>query len=157
MESFICVCIYVEIHSCYFVYQDSFFSIAELHSNSIVCMYYNLSVHENLGCSEYLWIKLLKRLHTGYLWKKSFHFHLGKYVGVGFLAYILRVGLPWWLSGKESACQCKRCRFDPWVRKIPWRRKWQPIPVFLPGKSMDKGAWWTTVHGAEKNQTWLRY
>jgi len=26
----------------------------------------------------------------------------------------------------------KRCRFDPWVRKIPWRRAWQPIPIFLP-------------------------
>ena len=40
-------------------------------------------------------------------------------------------------SGKKSACQCrrrKRHRFDPWVRKIPWRRKWQPTPVFLPGK-----------------------
>ena len=36
---------------------------------------------------------------------------------------------------KESACQCRRPRFDPWVRKIPWRRKWQPISVFLPGKS----------------------
>ena len=47
------------------------------------------------------------------------------------------VGLPWWLSGKESICQCrrhKRCGFDPWVWKIPWRRKWQPTPVFLPGK-----------------------
>ena len=44
-------------------------------------------------------------------------------------------GLPWWLSGKESACQCRRCRFDPWAGKIPWRRKWQPTSVFLPGKS----------------------
>ena len=47
-------------------------------------------------------------------------------------------GLPWWLSGKESACQCRRCRrcgFDPFVGKIPGRRKWQPTPVFLPGKS----------------------
>ena len=44
-------------------------------------------------------------------------------------------GLPWWLSGKESACQCKRHKFDSWIGKIPWRRKWQPIPVFLPGKS----------------------
>ena len=44
-------------------------------------------------------------------------------------------GLPWWLSGKVSACQCKRHRFDLWVRKIPWKRKWQPTPVFLPGKS----------------------
>ena len=42
---------------------------------------------------------------------------------------------PWWLSGKESACQCRRCRFDLWVGKIPWRRKWQPSPVFFPGKS----------------------
>ena len=53
----------------------------------------------------------------------------------------LRSYLPrkhWWLSGKESACQYKthgRCQFDPWVRKILWRRKWQPAPVFLPGKS----------------------
>ena len=46
--------------------------------------------------------------------------------------------LPRWLSSKESACQSrrqKRCRFDPWVGKIPWRRSWQPIPVFLPGES----------------------
>ena len=41
-------------------------------------------------------------------------------------------------SCEESACQCrrcKRCRFDPWVGMIPWRRKWQPTPVFLPGES----------------------
>ena len=31
--------------------------------------------------------------------------------------------------------QCWRLRFDPWVGKIPWRRKWQPIPVLSPGKS----------------------
>ena len=46
-----------------------------------------------------------------------------------------RIWLPRWLSGKESACQCKRHRFEPWVRKIPWKRKWQPTPIFLPGKS----------------------
>ena len=42
-----------------------------------------------------------------------------------------------WLSGKESAGLCtshRRCSFDPWIRKIPWRRKWQPTPVFLPGE-----------------------
>ena len=43
--------------------------------------------------------------------------------------------LPWWPSGKESACLCMRCRLDSWVGKIPWGRKWQPIPVFLPEKS----------------------
>ena len=41
-------------------------------------------------------------------------------------------------SAKEPACQCrrhKRCGFNPWVRKIPWRRTWQPPPVFLPRES----------------------
>ena len=51
--------------------------------------------------------------------------------------------LPRWLSGKESACQCRRCKrcvFNPWVGKIPWRRKWHPTPVFLPGKSHEQGS-----------------
>ena len=38
--------------------------------------------------------------------------------------------------------------FDPW--KIPWRRKCQPTPVFLPENSTDKGAWWTIVHGSQR-------
>ena len=48
--------------------------------------------------------------------------------------------LPWGLSGKASPCntrdhlQGRRRGFDPWVRKIPWCSKWQPTPVFLPGK-----------------------
>ena len=45
------------------------------------------------------------------------------------------------LAAKESTCQyrrCKRWRFDPWVRKIRWRRKWQPFPVFLPGNSLGQ-------------------
>ena len=39
------------------------------------------------------------------------------------------------------ACQCRRqerCWFDPWVEKIPWRRAWQPTPVFLPGESQGQ-------------------
>ena len=47
-----------------------------------------------------------------------------------------------WLHGAflvaqwlESTCQFKRRGFNSWIRKIPWRRKWQPTPVFLPGKS----------------------
>ena len=48
---------------------------------------------------------------------------------------LLAKGLLRWYSGKESGCQCKRCIFNPWVRKTPWSRKWwQPTPVFLPGK-----------------------
>ena len=43
--------------------------------------------------------------------------------------------LPWWLRGKEPTCQCRRCGFNPWVREISWRRKWQPTLVSLPGRS----------------------
>ena len=42
-------------------------------------------------------------------------------------------GLHRWLRGKEFVCQCRRRKFDPWVGKSPWRRAWQPTPVFLPG------------------------
>ena len=64
------------------------------------------------------------------------------------------LGPHWWLSGKESACQRRRRRFDPWVWKIPWRKKWQPIPVFLSGKSQGE-AWWATAHGVTKSHTQL--
>ena len=47
-------------------------------------------------------------------------------------------GLPRWLSGKEFACQHRRCRFDPRAEKIPWRGKWQPTVVYLPGKSYEQ-------------------
>ena len=40
-----------------------------------------------------------------------------------------------WLSAKEYSCQCRRHRFDPWVGKIPWKRKWQPTALFFSGKS----------------------
>ena len=47
-------------------------------------------------------------------------------------------GIPGGASGEEPACQCrrqKRCRFSPWVGKIPWGRARQPAPVFLPWES----------------------
>ena len=56
-----------------------------------------------------------------------------------------------------SACQCRRCGFDPWVGKMPWKRKWQPTPIFLPGKPhvqrrlVDYSPW-----GSQNSQTWLR-
>ena len=54
-------------------------------------------------------------------------------------------GFPGGSIGRESACnkgdhlQCRRPEFDPWVGKIPWRRKWQLTPIFLPGKSHGQG------------------
>ena len=68
--------------------------------------------------------------------------------GLGLLTVIEIKALSWWLSGSviwtcfslvaqivEICLQCRRPGFDPWLRKIPWRREWQPIPVFLSGKS----------------------
>ena len=44
------------------------------------------------------------------------------------------MGLPRWLSGLESTCQCRRLGFDPWVRRITSRRKWQPHSSILAGR-----------------------
>ena len=61
-------------------------------------------------------------------------------LGSGMIKFaLLRItlGFPDGANDKESACQCRefrRCRFDPWVGKILWRKKWQPTPVFMPGK-----------------------
>ena len=46
--------------------------------------------------------------------------------------------LPLWLSGKKATCQCRRHRSNPWVGKIPWRKKWQHTPVFLTGESHEQ-------------------
>ena len=64
-------------------------------------------------------------------------------------------GFPDGASGKESACQCRRperCGFDPWIAKIPWRRKWQPTPEFLPGQFHGQRC---LVGYSPKSQTWL--
>ena len=62
-------------------------------------------------------------------------------------------------SGKESTSQCRRHKkleFDPWVGKIPWRRAWQPTPVFLLGESHGQRSLQATVHGVTKSQTQLK-
>ena len=44
----------------------------------------------------------------------------------------------------------KKCDFSPCIRKIPWRRSWQPTPVFLPGDPMDRGAWRAKIYKGPK-------
>ena len=64
------------------------------------------------------------------------------------------------IRDKESTYQCRRCqrlKYDPWVGKIPWRRVWQPTPVFLPGESMNRGAWQAVIHRVTKNWTQLKW
>ena len=114
----------------------------------IVWICHNFFIHLVLGGHfSYFPFCLLWILLTWTLVFFSGHMHSF----IFFLTLYIRIyGLPLRLSGKESACQCKRHGFDPWVRKIPWRRKWQPTPLFLPGFSMNKGAWWAIVNGVTK-------
>ena len=66
---------------------------------------------------------------------------MGYFIGPAFkLRYCFNVAftqwqLPWWLRRLSICLQCRRPWFNPWVGKIFWRRKWQPTPVLLPGKS----------------------
>ena len=78
---------------------------------------------------------------------------LGTLAGQKLLTFTHKLlkGLPWWLNGKEPAWQCRRCKFKPWLLKIPWRRKWQPTPVFSPRES--RGQRRATVCVAAKIQT----
>ena len=54
----------------------------------------------------------------------------------------------------KNLLQCRRLRFNPWVRKSPWRRKWQPTPVFLPGEFHGQRSL-ASYHGIAKSQTRL--
>ena len=61
-------------------------------------------------------------------------------------------------QGMDSTRQCKRHGFNPWVGKNPWRRKWQPTPVFLPKNSIDRGAlvgYGSWSHKEWDNTEWL--
>ena len=73
-------------------------------------------------------------------------------------SYLFNARFPRGLSGKDSSCQCRRQRrlgFDPWVWKIHWRRKWKLNPVYLLGKSQDRGDWWAIVHRVAKSRIQL--
>ena len=65
----------------------------------------------------------------------------------------ITLGVPWQLRQESIPLQCRRPGFDSSLRKIPWRRKWQPTPVFLLENPMDRGAWRVPVHGVAKSWT----
>ena len=98
-----------------------------------------------------------QRYMTTYMWRRKTSQHSVWVSKCGFVLFFFSIFLifnnPWWLSGKKSACQFRRHGFDPWSGRSPGER--QPTPVFLPKKSMDRGAWQATVHAVAKSQTWL--
>ena len=62
----------------------------------------------------------------------TFHIFINYFIWLIFI--IIYISFPWWLSQWRVCLQCWRPGFYPWFGKIPWRRKWQPTPVFLPGE-----------------------
>ena len=67
------------------------------------------------------------------------------------------MGLPRWLSGEKSTCQCRRCRFDPWVvGSFPGGGNGNPLRYPCLENPVDRGAWRATVHGVAKSRTWLK-
>ena len=80
------------------------------------------------------------------------------WVNLSMLRYKWMNGFPGGTSDKEAACSLPamwESRFNPQVRKIPWNRRWQPNPVFLPGKSHNGRAWLAIVHEVTKSTSWL--
>ena len=57
----------------------------------------------------------------------------------------------------KTSLQCRRPQFNPWVGKVPWRRKWQPTLYSCLENSMDRGAWHAAIHGVAKSQPWLSH
>ena len=88
--------------------------------------------------SEIMTVKLLsKSFHVlvepiSGNWRESKDFRMPRYL---IFSPNLILRLPWWFGWSRTCLQCRRPKFDPSVGKIPWRREWQPTPVFLPGKS----------------------
>ena len=66
------------------------------------------------------------------------------------------MGFPGGASGKEPISQCRRhrrCRFDPWLGKIRWRKEWQPTPVFLPGEPYEQSLVGYSPWGCKESDT----
>ena len=124
----ICMCGYV----CMYVRRSvtsSIFCPSELELTRLLCPWDFPGKSTGVGCHFLLQgIFPTQGLNPGLLYYRQILYQLSHQRSP------IHIGFPGGLSDKEPACRCrrcKRCRFDPWVGKIPWRRAQQPIPIFL--------------------------
>ena len=118
---------YPNIHNGHFVQYHIF-------AFFLIKVYFNLSPFQ-INKLLKMKIRSLKCLEFTVLFSESLHIFLVLYFS---LSWVQEMGFPGGARSKESTCLCRRNRkpgFKPWVRKIPRSRKWQPTPVFIPGKS----------------------
>ena len=109
------------------------------------------SFHLSDVCNEWCiccvlcsWFCSLSSIH--FLWMPRVLFNIN---------HPIKLGLPRWFSGKTSSCQCRRCRFNPWVGKIPEVENSNPLQYSCLENPMDRWARQATVHGVTKNQSKL--
>jgi len=102
---------------------------------------YNLQVEDMLR-PQILVVKLVRNCLVSdlvsYYLKKFFYWENSKAIWRSFPDFW---GFPGGSAGKEPACQCRRCKFDPWVGKIPWRRKCNPPQCTCLGNPMYRATW----------------
>ena len=131
-------------------------------STSVLSEIYLQGKMWNLGCLYEL-NKHLKQALWIILNNIPFWHNLGIYID--FSMWVLKApdyvlpslfpGLPWWLSDKESACSAGDVGSIPGLGRSPGEGNGNPLQFSCLGNPMDRGDWWATVHGVEKNQTWL--
>ena len=97
--------------------------------NKFICIIFFNSAHKSYDMT-FVFFPLLTSLNM--IISRSIHVAANGIIS--FLLWLSNSPFPRWLSRKESTWQCRKCRFGPWVGKIPWSRKWQLTTVFLPRK-----------------------
>ena len=138
-------------------------------------VYFSLILLQNSNCGNFLMVDFsvdLEKLFTLFYIKvisllKSFIYFYSLWIDLltkhdiatpltGLWKTVHSFGFPWWLTGKESACQCRRHRFDPWFRNILEKE------MATYSSTPDWEIWWTEepdglqTMGLQKSQTWLR-
>ena len=67
-----------------------------------------------------------------------------------FLRVSIEAGLPCWISGKASTCQCRRWGFHPWLERSSGEGNGNPLQYSCLGNPIDRGAWWAAVMGSQR-------
>ena len=100
-----------------------------------------------------LWFLASNGILHQYPFFEFFFFHL-------FAFMYLKMGFLGGVSTKEPTCQCRRyerCKFNPWIKKMPWRRACKPLQYSCLENPMGRGAWWSMVHKVAKSWTRLKW